>query len=57
MNVPYVNHKSRMICTSPMKCGCSVHQPYKNYVHGNLPEDQELDGNEGNLPRLILARR
>ena len=43
-----------MICTSPVKHGFSVHQLYKNYVHGNLPEDQELDGSAGNLPRLIL---
>ena len=35
--------------------GCSVHQLYKNYAHRNLPEDQELDGTVGNLPRLILA--
>ena len=40
---------------SPIKCGWSVHLMYENYIHGNLPEDQELDGNVGNLPRLILV--
>ena len=31
----------------------------KKYIdgNGNLPEDRELDGNAGNLPRLILAWR
>ena len=29
----------------------------ENYVDGNLPEDQELDGNAGILPKLILAWR
>ena len=44
-----------MIHMSPVKHGCSVCQLYKNYVHGNLPEDCELDRNAGILPRLILA--
>ena len=44
-----------MIRMSPMKCGCSIRQPYKNYVHRNLPEEWELDGKAGNLPRQILA--
>ena len=42
---------------SPMKHGGSVHLMCENYVDRNLPEDRELDGNAGNLPRLILAWR
>ena len=55
--VLYINHKSWMFCTSPMKHGRSVHLTWENYVDGNLLEDQELDGNAENLPRLILAWR
>ena len=44
MNDLYITHEMWMICLT-----------YKNYVHGNLPEDQELDGNVGNLTRLILV--
>ena len=44
-----------MIRMSPVIRGCSKCQLYENYVHRNLPEDWELDGNVGNLPRLILA--
>ena len=39
---------------SPMKHGLSVWLTCENYVDGNLLEDLELDGNVGNLPRLIL---
>ena len=55
--VLYVNRKSWMIHTSPMKHLCPVCLTCENYVDGNLPEDQELDSNVGNLPRLILALR
>ena len=53
--VPYVNCKLWMFCTSPVKRGRSVHLTCENYIDGNLPEDQELEGNTRNLPRLILA--
>ena len=39
---------------SPVKHG-SVHLMCENCIDGNLPEDQELVGNVGNLPKLILA--
>ena len=55
MYVPYINHKSWTFHTSPVKRGRSVHLMCENYIGGNLREDQELDGNAGNLPRLILA--
>ena len=44
---------------STVSHGQSVHLTYKNYIdgNGNLPEDQELDSNVGNLPRQILAWR
>ena len=45
MNDPYITHEMWVICLSHVK----------NYIHGNLLEDQELDGNVGNLPRLFLA--
>ena len=44
---PYVTHETWMICPSHRE----------NYIDGNLPEDRELEGNAGNLPRLILAWR
>ena len=47
MDIPYVTHETWMICLSHVR----------NYVDRNLPEDWELDGNAGNLPRLILAWR
>ena len=40
-----------------MKRGGSVCLTCEIYIDGNLPEDQELDGNAGNLPRLILLWR
>ena len=43
MNDLYVTHEAWMICLSHV------------YIHGNLPEDWELDCNAGNQPRLILA--
>ena len=55
--VLYVNHKLWTFHMSPMKLGRSVHLKCENYIDGNLLEDQELDGNAGNLPRLILAWR
>ena len=52
-------------CTSTMKHEHSICHPQnvddlsvfmcENYIDGNLPEDQELDGNVRNVPRLILA--
>ena len=44
MDVPYVTRETWMTCLS------YVHM--KNYVDGcgKLPEDQEGDGNVGNLP-------
>ena len=53
--VPYINHKLWTFSTSPVKCGRPVHLTCENYVDGNLLEDRELDGNAGNLPKLILA--
>ena len=55
--VPYVNCKSGTFHTSPVKHGCSVHLTCENYIDKNLPEDWELNGSAGNLPRLILVRR
>ena len=55
--IPYVNRKSWTFCMSPVKHGWSVCLTCENYVDSNLPEDQELDGNARNLPRLILAWR
>ena len=37
--VPYINCKSWMIHTSPVKHGWSVSLMYENYVNGNLLED------------------
>ena len=50
---PYINRKSWMLCTSPMKCGGPVCRMCGNYidVYGKLPEDWEGDGNAGNLHR------
>ena len=47
MDVLYITQETWMICLSHMQ----------NYIdgNGNLLEDQELDSNAGNLPRLILA--
>ena len=45
MTDPYITCETWMICPSHIVI----------YVHGNLPEDQELDSNAGYLPRLILA--
>ena len=45
MNDMDVTHETWMICLSQVS----------NYIHGNLPEDWELDGYVGNLPRLIVA--
>ena len=55
--VPYINWKSWMFHTSPVQHGRPVHHTCKNYVDGDgkLPEDQEGDGNAGNLCKLILA--
>ena len=55
--VLYINHKLWTFCMSPMKCGLPVHLMSENYVDGNLLEDQELDGNAGNLPKLFLVWR
>ena len=57
MYVPYVNCKSWTFSMTSVKCGKSVCLMCENYVVGNLLEDQELDGNAGNLPRLILVWR
>ena len=45
MDVPYVMHETWMTCPSHV------------YIDRNLPEDQELDGNVGILPKLILVWR
>ena len=49
--------KSWMFHTSPVKRGWPVCLTCENYIDRNLPEDQELDGYVGNLPKLILAWR
>ena len=50
---PYVNYKSWMFHTSPVKPGCPVCRKCENYVdsYGELLEDRERDGIAGNLPR------
>ena len=50
---PYVNCKSWMSPTSPVKRGRPVCRTRENYVDGcrKLLEDREGDGNVGNLPR------
>ena len=47
MDVLYVTNETWMTCLSHVQ----------NYIDGNgkLPEDQEGDGNVGNLPKLILV--
>ena len=45
MDVPYITCEMWMICPSHVR----------NYIDGNLLEDWEMDGNAGNLPRLIVG--
>ena len=47
--VMYVNRKSWMFHTSPVKHGWPVRRMCENYIdgYGKLPEDQEGDGNAG----------
>ena len=49
----YINRKSWMFRTSPVKRGLPVCRMHENYVErcGKLPEDWEGDSNAGNLPR------